>query len=117
MFQGVNKGVNFTPRGQISPLGAKFTPRGEIRPWGPGVKLRMTLCGSVRNGLNTFCSQLKKIFSEGCHVVKCGPIQTSLFYVRFEAKVNFLKNQGLMLRSQFSSIFGKIIGVFLNYQC
>jgi hypothetical protein len=39
----VNEGVNFTPRGQISPLGAKFTPRGEIHPWGPGVKLRMAL--------------------------------------------------------------------------
>jgi hypothetical protein len=40
---GVNEGVNFTPRGQISPLGAKFTPRGEIRPWGPGVKFRLAL--------------------------------------------------------------------------
>jgi hypothetical protein len=40
---GVNEGVNFAPRGQISPLGAKFTPRGEIHPWGPGVKLRMAL--------------------------------------------------------------------------
>jgi hypothetical protein len=40
---GVNEGVNFTPRGQISPLGAKFTPRGEIHPWGPGVKLRIAL--------------------------------------------------------------------------
>jgi hypothetical protein len=39
----VNEGVNFTPRGQISPLGAKFTPRGEVHPWGPGVKLRMAL--------------------------------------------------------------------------
>jgi hypothetical protein len=39
----VNEGVNFAPRGQISPLGAKFTPRGEIHPWGPGVKLRMAL--------------------------------------------------------------------------
>jgi hypothetical protein len=37
--------VNFTPRGQISPLGAKFTPRGEIHPWGPGVKLRIALRG------------------------------------------------------------------------
>jgi hypothetical protein len=40
---GVNEGVNFTPGGEISPLGAKFTPRDEIRPWGPGVKLRMAL--------------------------------------------------------------------------
>jgi hypothetical protein len=39
----VNEGANFTPRGQISPLGDKFTPRGEIRPWGPVVKLRMAL--------------------------------------------------------------------------
>jgi hypothetical protein len=39
----VNEGVNFTPRGQISPLGAKFTPRGEIHPLGPGVKLRIAL--------------------------------------------------------------------------
>jgi hypothetical protein len=39
---GVNEGVNFTPRGQISPMGAKFTPRGEIRPWGAR--------GEVKNG-------------------------------------------------------------------
>jgi hypothetical protein len=39
----VNEGVNFAPRGQISPLGSKFTPRSEIHPWGPGVKLRMAL--------------------------------------------------------------------------
>jgi hypothetical protein len=39
----VNKGVNISLRGQISPLGAKFTPRGEVIPWGPGVKLRMAL--------------------------------------------------------------------------
>jgi hypothetical protein len=38
---GVNKGVNFTPREQISPLEAKFIPRGESHPWGPGVNLRM----------------------------------------------------------------------------
>jgi hypothetical protein len=41
----VNEGVHFTPRGQITPLGAKFTPRGEIHPLGPGVKLRMALSG------------------------------------------------------------------------
>jgi hypothetical protein len=28
---GVNEGVNITPRGQISPLGAKFTPGGEVK--------------------------------------------------------------------------------------
>jgi hypothetical protein len=28
---GLNEGVNFTPRGQISPLGAKFTPRDEVK--------------------------------------------------------------------------------------
>jgi hypothetical protein len=39
----VNKGVDISPRGQISSLGAKFTPRGEVRPWEPGVKLRMAL--------------------------------------------------------------------------
>jgi hypothetical protein len=42
---GVNKGVNFNPRGQSSPLGAKFTPWSEVIPWGPGVKLRMALWG------------------------------------------------------------------------
>jgi hypothetical protein len=36
--------VNITARGPISPLGANFTPRGEVHPWGPGVKLRMSLC-------------------------------------------------------------------------
>jgi hypothetical protein len=36
---GVNEVVNFTPRGQISPLGAKFTP---------GVKF--TPGGEVKNG-------------------------------------------------------------------
>jgi hypothetical protein len=40
---GVNEGVEISPRGQISPLGAKFAPRDEIIPWGPGVKLRMVL--------------------------------------------------------------------------
>jgi hypothetical protein len=44
---GVNEGVNFTPRGHISPLGAKLAPRDEIHPWGPGVKLRMALRGSL----------------------------------------------------------------------
>jgi hypothetical protein len=47
----VNEGVNFTPRGQISPLGAKFTLRGEIHPWGPGVKLRMALWGSTTDNV------------------------------------------------------------------
>jgi hypothetical protein len=47
--------VNFTPRGQISPLGAKFTPRGEIRPWGPGVKLRMALWRSRQMWLFVVC--------------------------------------------------------------
>jgi hypothetical protein len=46
----VNEGVNFTPRGQILPLGAKFTPRGELHPWGPGVKLRMALCAVYEKG-------------------------------------------------------------------
>jgi hypothetical protein len=52
---GVNEGVNFTPRGQISPLGVKFTPRGEIHPWGPGVKLRMALssCSSSKGFIST----------------------------------------------------------------
>jgi hypothetical protein len=40
---GVNKGVNISPRGHISPLGAKFPPWGQVHPWGPGVKLRMAL--------------------------------------------------------------------------
>jgi hypothetical protein len=48
----VNEGVNFTPRGQSSPLGAKFTPRGEGIPWGPGVKLRMGLCIAICDELN-----------------------------------------------------------------
>jgi hypothetical protein len=39
----VNEGVNFTPRGQISPLGDNFATGGEVRPWGPVVKLRMAL--------------------------------------------------------------------------
>jgi hypothetical protein len=39
----VNKGVNISHGGQISPLGAKFTPKSE----GPAVKLRMALSMSL----------------------------------------------------------------------
>jgi hypothetical protein len=39
----VNEGVNISPRGQITLLGAKFAPRGEVHHWGPGVKLKMAL--------------------------------------------------------------------------
>jgi hypothetical protein len=39
---GVNEGVNFAPRGQISSLGAKFTPRGQNSPLGAR--------GEVKNG-------------------------------------------------------------------
>jgi hypothetical protein len=49
----MNEGVNLTPRGQISPLGAKFTPRGEIHPWGQGVKLRIAL-SKLRNEMDKF---------------------------------------------------------------
>jgi hypothetical protein len=54
--------VNFTPRGQISPLGAKFTPRGEIHPWGPGVKLRMAL--RVLIAVFGTCGQFLKLVFE-----------------------------------------------------
>jgi hypothetical protein len=46
--EGVNEGVNISPRGQISPLGVNFTPKSEVHPWGPGVKLRMALWFSRR---------------------------------------------------------------------
>jgi hypothetical protein len=50
---GVNEGVNFTPNGQITPLGAKFTPRGEIHPWWAGVKLRMALWVRIQKSVVT----------------------------------------------------------------
>jgi hypothetical protein len=33
LLLGVNKGVNISCRGQISPLGANFTPTGEVLPF------------------------------------------------------------------------------------
>jgi hypothetical protein len=72
----VNEGVNFTPRGQISPLGDKFTPRGEIRPWGPGVKLRMALRPACifsypRRKLIVFFNQSMYIIPIICNACRC----------------------------------------------
>jgi hypothetical protein len=40
---GVNEGVNISPRGQSSPLGANFIPRGKLHPWGQTMLLKKPL--------------------------------------------------------------------------
>jgi hypothetical protein len=41
---GVNEGVNNTPRGPSSPLGAKITPGGKLHPEGQTQVVRIGLC-------------------------------------------------------------------------
>jgi hypothetical protein len=55
--EGVNEGVNFTPRGQISPLGA----RGEVKN-GPQALLSVTVgrIGSQEPILRQRCNKLQR---------------------------------------------------------